>query len=92
MAGLTLQKKAVLEAIAAALGITYEELEDMDGLNILDGLFPDISNEQVDIITSGSADVIGVENAGNNSFDIYVGPTGTDIITNPDFVLHFDII
>lgn len=82
----------ILEDAANALGITVEELEDMDGIDLLDALFPDISNDQIAILTSGNAQVLGVVNDASNSFQIYVGQSGTaDIITNHDFVLSFQL-
>lgn len=82
----------IIEDVANALGITVEELEDMNGIDLLDALFPDISNDQITILTSGNTQVLGVVNDASNSFQIYVGPSGAaDIITDHDLVLSFQL-
>ncbi len=88
----TAKRAAVINAIANHLGITTEEVEDMTGLELIDALFPDISNAQVNTLTSGTVEVAGIVDAAGTFFDIYVGQTGTDIFSTPDFVLHFDLI
>ncbi len=86
-------RRAILSAIASHLGITLDDINDMTGLEVIDALFPDISDDQVDILTSGNSMIVCVADDANNTVEIYVGDIGAaDILTNPDFVLSFDLI
>lgn len=76
--------------IAASLGITVEQLEDMNGIELLVALFPAITSEETNMLSTG-ADVTRVEHSTPNSFSIYAGPMGSDEINTPALILNFQL-
>lgn len=61
---------AIKSEVADGLGISVQELEDMTGVELLQALFPEMTQNETNIIASGSYNVVGTADDGNNSFYI----------------------